>query len=97
VQKYNLKKEDIIKNLSINTGLPRSFSKKIIDDLIQLIASNIKLGSLTIKNFGTFNVVHKKERQGRNPKTKEIFLISARKSVIFKPSKKIINTLNKFI
>tara|TARA_Y100000591_G_scaffold314449_1_gene320995 strand:+ start:329 stop:619 length:291 start_codon:yes stop_codon:yes gene_type:complete len=95
VQKYNLKKIDIIKNLSDNTGLSKSLSKKIINDLIQLIGDNIKLGKLYLKNFGTFNVVDKKERIGRNPKTKETFLISSRKSIIFKPSKKILNSLNK--
>ena len=91
MQKYNLKKIDIIKNLSDNTGLSKSLSKKIINDLIQLIGDNIKLGKLYLKNFGTFNVVDKKERIGRNPKTKETFLISSRKSIIFKPSKKILN------
>ncbi len=95
MQKYNLKKIDIIKNLSDNTGLSKSLSKKIINDLIQLIGDNIKLGKLYLKNFGTFNVVDKKERIGRNPKTKETFLISSRKSIIFKPSKKILNSLNK--
>tara|TARA_E500000178_G_scaffold346149_2_gene397301 strand:+ start:539 stop:832 length:294 start_codon:yes stop_codon:yes gene_type:complete len=97
VQKYNLKKINIIKNLSSRTGFSESFSKKIVNDLILLIVHNIKLGSLNLKNFGTFHIVNKKERRGRNPKTKEIFLISSRKSVIFKPSKKIVNTLNKFI
>ena len=94
MQKYNLKKIDIINNLSKNTGLSKSYSKKIINDLVQLIGYNIKLGSFYLKNFGTFNLVHKNERQGRNPKTKENFLITSRKSIIFKPSKKILNSLN---
>ncbi len=94
MQKYNLKKIDIINNLSNNTGFPKSYSKKIINDLIQLIGYNIRLGSLYLKNFGAFNVVYKKERLGRNPKTKETFLITPRKSIKFKPSKKILNSLN---
>ena len=94
VQKYSLKKIDIVNNLSINTGLSKSYSKKIIDDLVQLIGYNIKSGSFYLKNFGTFNVVHKKERQGRNPKTKETFLITSRKSIIFKSSKKILKSVN---
>ena len=94
MQKYSLKKIDIVNNLSINTGLSKSYSKKIIDDLVQLIGYNIKSGSFYLKNFGTFNVVHKKERQGRNPKTKETFLITSRKSIIFKSSKKILKSVN---
>ena len=52
------------------------------------------IGNLGLKNIGTFNLIKKKERLGRNPKTKEKFIISSRKSVIFKPSKSILNVLN---
>ena len=39
-----------------------------------------------ITSFGTFQVVNKKERVGRNPKTKIEAKISSRKVVKFKPS-----------
>ena len=39
-----------------------------------------------ISSFGTFQVINKKERIGRNPKTKEEAKISSRKIVRFKPS-----------
>ena len=38
--------------------------------------------------------MHKKERLGRNPKTREEFIISSRKSISFTISKKILNNLN---
>ena len=87
--KKNITKIDIIKDLSIQTGFPKSYSKKIVNSFIQILISNIKLGNLNLKNVGKFNCVHKKERIGRNPKTKKEFVITARKSIIFTPSKNI--------
>ena len=48
----NLKKIDLIKNLSLKTGLSKNLSKKIVDDLINIIIKNIKSGKLNLKNIG---------------------------------------------
>ncbi len=86
-------KDNIIKNLSLKTGFSNRFSKKIIDDLIDILIKNIKSGKLNLKNIGSFELMDKNSRVGRNPKTKEEFIISARKSVKFKSSKKILKKL----
>ena len=92
----NFNKEDIYKFLSKKKGFSVLFSKKIITDLIEILIDEIKKNSLNIKNIGTFKVIDKKKRIGRNPKSKEIYEIKARKSVVFKPSinlyKKLVNT-----
>ena len=93
----NLKKIDIVKNLSASSGFSLNFSKKVINDLIEIINTNIKSGNLNLKNIGSFKIINKKERIGRNPKTKEKFLISSRKSIIFTTSKKILEKLNKIV
>ncbi len=95
--KNNLKKRDLTKNLSLEFGLSMNLSKKIIDDFIEILLQNIKTGNLTLKNIGTFNVIYKKERIGRNPKTKEEFIITARKSISFTPSENIDKKLNYLI
>ena len=41
-----------------------------------------------------FKILNKKERIGRNPKTKEVKIISSRKVVLFKPSKELKNYIN---
>ena len=94
--KNNIRKIDIIKNLSSKTGFSLSFSKKIINDLIDIISYEIKKNTLNLKNIGSFKIVEKKKREGRNPKTKEKFLISARRSITFTPSKKMSENINKF-
>ena len=91
----NLKKKDLVKDLSLKTGFSLNFSKKLIDDLDSIIIKDIKYGKLKLKNIGTFKLLLKKERIGRNPKTKEEFLISQRKIISFIVSKNIKNKLEK--
>ena len=69
----NINKGNIIKALSVKTGFSANFSKKLIEDLIQIIIQNIKADELVLK-FGSFKLIQKNERVGRNPKTKENFL-----------------------
>ena len=93
----SLKKKDISKKLSLKTGFSINLSKKLTNELIQIINSNIKLNHLVLKNLGTFKLLTKKERMGRNPKTKQKFLICARKSISFIPSKNLIKKINKIV
>ena len=95
--KKDFKKKDLIKDLSLKTGYSQNYSKKIVDDLINIFIQNIKSGNLNLKNIGSFKLLNKKERIGRNPKTKEEFIITSRKSLSFTSSKKIIDNLNKII
>ena len=90
----NLKKIDFSKNVSNKTGFPVSITKKIVDDLIIIIAEMIKNNELVLKNIGTFKLSNKKERIGRNPKTKEEFIVSKRKSIRFVVSKNLSKIIN---
>tara|TARA_X000000950_G_C13865236_1_gene640444 strand:- start:152 stop:457 length:306 start_codon:yes stop_codon:yes gene_type:complete len=94
--KNNLKKKDIIKNLSIKTGFSNNLSKKIVDDLIGTMVEIIRSGNLYLKNIGSFRLIYKSKRIGRNPRTKEEFVINARNSIKFTPSKNIIKLVNQF-
>ena len=59
------------------------------------IVTNIKKEKkLKLSKFGTFSVREKKQRIGRNPKTKESKMISSRDVVLFKPSKEFKEFVN---
>ncbi len=90
----NLTKIDFSKNLSAKTGFPISVAKKIIDDLIDIYSKMIKDNNLVLKNIGTFNLIAKNERIGRNPKTKKEYLIIKRNSIHFIASKNLSKILN---
>ncbi len=87
-------KKDISLNLSKITGFPYTLSNKLTNDLLETIIGEIKNNKLTIQGIGTFIVVPKNQRMGRNPKTKEEFVISKRKAIRFVVSKKLIDKLN---
>ena len=93
---YNLKKIDIVKDLSIKTGYSSNYCKKVINELVDAILQSIKKGNLNLKNIGSFKIISKKERIGRNTKTKKEYVISPRKSASFKPSTSLLTELNKF-
>ena len=87
-------KNDFSSNLSKRKGYSKLFSKTIIENLIEILCLNINRGHFNLKNIGTFNIINKKERVGRNPKTKIIYKIKSRKSISFKTSKKLDKIIN---
>ena len=91
----NITKIDFSKKLSKKFGFPIPFSKKIVDDLLVIFSEAIATNELNLKNFGSFKLLFKKERKGRNPKTKQEFIIKESKSISFKASEKLIKIINK--
>ena len=94
MKRNNLKKIEISKNLSKKMGFSILFSKKVIDDLLNVLIISIKENNLNLKNLGVFKIIKKNERIGRNPKTKEEKIISSRNVVLFKPSKEFKEFIN---
>jgi len=88
-------KKDLIDNLSKKTGFSNLFSNKIIDDFFDVLIDHVKTKDLNLKNLGTFKIILKKERMGRNPRTKESFIITARKTISFVTSKNLQKLINK--
>jgi len=94
VKKNNLTKIDIAKELSKKTGYSLELSKILINNLLIVLISSIKKNKLNLKNIGTFKLINKLERIGRNPITKKNFVITARKSISFIASKKLLSVVN---
>ena len=93
--KKDFKKIDLVKDLSLKTGYSQSYSKKIVEDLINIFIQNIKSGNLNLKNIGSFKLLTKKERIGRNPKTGIEARISPRRVLSFHPSISLRKRVNK--
>ncbi len=93
--RINLTKKDLVNLIYMQIGFSKQVSEILIDDFFSLIIQNLKnKEKIKISNFGTFSVRNKKQRIGRNPKTKEIKKISERKVVLFKPSKEFRKIIN---
>ena len=93
--RINLTKKDLVNITYMQIGFSKKISENLIDELFSLIILNIKNeGKLKISKFGTFLIRTKKQRIGRNPKTKEIKKISERNVVLFKPSREFKDFVN---
>ena len=91
----NFTRKELTKKLYQNIGFSKNYSSIIIDDFFEiLIQGLLKSGKIKISSFGTFKVINKKERIGRNPKTKILAKITSRKVVKFKPATIIKRKLN---
>jgi len=92
----NLTRKLLSNKIHQNIGFSKNLSSEIIDNFFEsIILHLIKSNLIKISSFGTFKVITKNERIGRNPKTKVEAKISARKIIKFKPSLLIKNKLNR--
>ena len=93
--KKNFTRRDLSNKIYQNLGFSKNFSSTIVDNFFEIMTSElIRSNKVKISSFGTFKVMSKKERIGRNPKTKIEAKITSRKVVKFKPSLIIKKKLN---
>ena len=95
INKKNISRDDIANSINKEFGFSRKECLDIVNDIIEIIIEGLELNKFVkIHNFGTFKLKRKAKRIGRNPKTKEEFIISDRNVITFKASKNIINYIN---
>ena len=85
-----LTRETIAKQISIEFGIAYSTVYKKIDKILEIWSNMMINSDLSINYIGSFKINQKKERIGRNPKTKEEHLIKSRKVISFKKSNKLL-------
>ena len=91
----NITRKKLYNRIHQNLGFSKNIASQIVDDFFELLIDElIKKKKVKISSFGTFKVIYKKERIGRNPKTKVVAKICARKIVKFKPSLKTKEKIN---
>ena len=83
-------KLDLVNHLNEKLGLNKVESKEIVEAFFNEIKKSlINNEEVKISGFGNFKILNKGERPGRNPKTGEPAIISARKVVTFKAGQKL--------
>ena len=94
--KKNFTRKDISNKIYHNIGFSKDLSLKIVDDFFESIINElVNLKKVKITSFGTFSVNEKKERIGRNPKTKLETKINSRRVVTFKSALNLKKKINK--
>ena len=83
-------KLDLINHLNEKLGLNKVESKELVEAFFDEIKKSlINNEEVKLSGFGNFKILNKRERPGRNPKTGEPALISARNVVTFKAGQKL--------
>ena len=76
-------------------GFSKKISENLLEDVFELILQNIVAHKkVKIAKFGTFTLKKKKQRIGRNPKTKETKVIPERNVILFKALKEFKEYIN---
>ena len=70
--------------------------EKILEIIFLEMAAALRRGkNIEIRGFGTYKIVKRKARIGRNPKNSELVQIPEKKAIKWKISKTFFNRLNK--
>jgi len=89
-------KADIIREVSIMTGLTKVEIEAVFNSIIVNIADSLKQGErVDIRGFGSFLVKQRPARDARNPATREIVKLQERFVPVFKVSKILKVNVNK--
>ena len=88
-------KIEFVDAVAKETEWTKKDSEEAINAVVKVITNALVAGEkLSIVGFGTFEVVERAERHGRNPKTNETITIAACKAPKFKPAKALKELIN---
>lgn len=86
MRERSVRKQDLVRVVAEASGQSESASGSAVNAMFSAIENALKEGDeVTISGFGSFKVVERSSRQGRNPQTGEPMTIAARKSPVFRP------------
>lgn len=88
-------KVEFVDKVAQETEWTKKDSEAAINAVIKVITDSLVAGEkLALVGFGTFEVIEKAERQGRNPSTGLPITIAACKAPKFKPAKALKELVN---
>lgn len=90
-----MNKNDLVANVSSNTGISKTDSAKAVDAVFESITSSLKSGEdVRLVGFGTFSVAKRAVTTGRNPQTGARIQIAASMQPKFKAGKGLKEAVN---
>jgi len=88
-------KSDIVDIVYEKMGLSKAEAAQAVEAIFDVVKDILSKGEkVQIVRFGSFHILNKKERIGRNPKTGEEIMISPRKVLTFKSSQILRDAVN---
>lgn len=91
-----MNKTILIDNVAEVAGLKKKDAEKAVNAVFESLQNALCEGDkVQIAGFGTFKVKERKERTGRNPRTKATIIVPASKAPAFVPAKTFKDAVNK--
>lgn len=91
-----MNKAELIDAIASETKLSKADSAKALDAFVNQASKALKSGgNITLVGFGTFRVVKRAARNGRNPQTGKTIKIAAKKIAKFKAGAELKKAVNK--
>jgi DNA-binding protein HU-beta len=91
-----MKKEGLVAFVSESTDISKKSAGEAVNAVLEGIASALEKGdSISLIGFGSFKVVKRAAREGRNPSTGEKVQIPASKGIKFTPGAALKERVNK--
>ena len=87
-------KAAIIKNITKESLLSSLEASKLLEFFLSSIKDQSKKNSVKLSGFGSFSYKKTPSRIGRNPKTKDSYIIAESNKFNFKPSNKTKGKIN---
>ncbi|MCS7149344.1 MAG: HU family DNA-binding protein [Caldimicrobium sp.] len=85
-----MNKADLVKKMAEMAGTTKANAEKLLDAFMDAVTEAVSKGDkVVLVGFGTFQVVKRSARNGRNPRTGAPLKIPAKKVVKFSPGKKL--------
>ncbi|MGD9947435.1 MAG: HU family DNA-binding protein [Desulfobulbus sp.] len=85
-----MNKNDLIESIAHSARISKIAAERGLNGLLSTLSAAMKDGKrVTLVGFGSFSVVDRAPRIGRNPKTGETVPIPSRKVVKFRPGKEL--------
>jgi len=90
-----LTKAQIVEAVAEQTGYAKHQSSEMIEILLEITKRTLESGEdVLVSGFGKFCVKTKHERRGRNPATGEDMMLTPRKVVTFRCSRRLRDKVN---
>ncbi len=87
-----MNKAELISAIANEANLTKADAKKALEAFINVTGETLKGGDkITLVGFGTFSILDRAARTGRNPRTGQNIKIEAKKSVRFKAGAELNN------
>jgi len=91
-----MNKTELVVAMAEKTELSKKDAEKALKAFTDVVAEELAKGEkIQLVGFGTFEVVDRPAREGRNPKTGEAMKIAASKAPKFKAGKALKDVVNK--